>query len=173
MNPQMKTFQFKRSGRNAPTPMYRGGVAMDAAKTEFVLNNMVSEPRQSYWKENELATVVLDCAIELHRSLGPGLLESAYEAAMMHLLLKKGLFAEHQKALPLVYEDVKLEAGYRVDILVEKKLIIEVKSVEALNEVHLAQVMTYLRLSGCKLGLLINFNTVKVMQGVRRVVNKL
>lgn len=91
----------------------------------------------------------------------------------MHLLLKKGLYAEHQKALPLVYEEVKLDAGYRVDILVEKKVIVEVKSVEALNEVHLAQVMTYLKLSKCKLGLLINFNSVKVMDGVRRIVNKL
>ena len=123
--------------------------------------------------ENEIATLILDCAIELHRKLGPGLLESAYEASLMHLLLKKGLFAEHQKALPLVYEEVKLDAGYRVDILVEKKVIVEVKSVEALNEVHLAQVMTYLKLSKCKLGLLINFNSVKVMDGVRRIVNKL
>jgi GxxExxY protein len=123
--------------------------------------------------ENEIATLILDCAIELHRKLGPGLLESAYEASLMHLLLKKGLYAEHQKALPLVYEEVKLDTGYRVDILVEKKVIVEVKSVEALNEVHLAQVMTYLKLSKCKLGLLINFNSVKVMDGVRRVVNKL
>ena len=123
--------------------------------------------------ENEIATLILDCAIELHRKLGSGLLESAYEASLMHLLLKKGLYAEHQKALPLVYEEVKLDAGYRVDILVEKKVIVEVKSVEALNEVHLAQVMTYLKLSKCKLGLLINFNSVKVMDGVRRIVNKL
>ncbi|MBK7965562.1 MAG: GxxExxY protein [Bacteroidetes bacterium] len=140
--------EFKRSDSNA--------FATGAAKTE-----------------NEIATLILDCALELHRKLGPGLLESAYEASLMHLLLKKGLYAEHQKALPLVYEEVKLDAGYRVDILVEKKVIVEVKSVEALNEVHLAQVMTYLKLSKCKLGLLINFNSVKVMDGVRRVVNKL
>ncbi|MBK7886629.1 MAG: GxxExxY protein [Bacteroidetes bacterium] len=140
--------RYKRSGSS--------GLAAGATKTE-----------------NEIATLILDCAVELHRHLGPGLLESAYEATMMHLLLKKGLRAEHQKALPLVYEEVKLEAGYRVDILVEKKVIVEVKSVEILNDVHLAQVMTYLRLSGCKLGLLINFNSMKVMDGVRRVVNKL
>ena len=141
-------FPYKRGGRN--------DLAAGATKTE-----------------NEIATLILDCAVELHRQLGPGLLESAYEATLMHLLLKRGLNAEHQKALPLVYGEIKLEAGYRVDILVEKKVIVEVKSVEALNEVHLAQVMTYLRLAECKLGLLINFNSVKVMDGVRRVVNKL
>ncbi|MCE2846634.1 MAG: GxxExxY protein [Sphingobacteriales bacterium] len=167
----MKTFQLKRSGRSAPT--LRAGIAAVAASALPLPDSFVSEPVTTFYTENELATVVLDCAVELHRSLGPGLLESAYEAAMLHLLNKKGLSAEHQKALPLVYQDVKLEAGYRVDILVEKKLIVEVKSVEAINDVHLAQVMTYLRLSGCRLGLLINFNTVKVMQGVRRVVNKL
>ena len=123
--------------------------------------------------ENELATIAVDICYKIHTTLGPGLLESAYEASLMYLLLKKGLYAEHQKALPLVYEEVKLDAGYRVDILVEKKVIVEVKSVETLNEVHLAQVMTYLKLSNCKLGLLINFNSVKVMDGVRRVVNKL
>lgn len=151
MNEQMSTQQnaeLKRSGSN--------GCATGAAKTE-----------------NEIATLILDCAVKLHRNLGPGLLESAYEASLMHLLLKKGLYAEHQKALPLVYEEVKLDTGYRVDILVEKKVIVEVKSIEALNQVHLAQVMTYLKLSKCKLGLLINFNSVKVMDGVRRIVNKL
>lgn len=151
MNEQMTTQQNAELKRNV-----RSGCATGAAKTE-----------------NEIATLILYCALELHRKLGPGLLESAYEASLMHLLLKKGLYAEHQKALPLVYEEVKLDTGYRVDILVEKKVIVEVKSVEALNEVHLAQVMTYLKLSKCKLGLLINFNSVKVMDGVRRIVNKL
>ena len=83
------------------------------------------------------------------------------------------MLVERQKALPLVYEDVKLEVGYRVDLLIEKKVIIEIKSVEALNDVHLAQILTYLKLSGCKLGLLINFNVALIKQGIRRVVNNL
>ena len=123
--------------------------------------------------ENEIATIILDCAVELHRKLGPGLLEHTYEVTLAHLISKKGLTVECQKPLPLVFEDVKLEAGYRIDLLVGNKVIVEVKSVEELNNVHLAQVMTYLRLSEKKLGLLINFNSVKVMEGVRRVVNKL
>jgi GxxExxY protein len=123
--------------------------------------------------ENEIATIILDCAIELHRKLGPGLLEHTYEVTLAHLINKKGLTVESQKPLPLVFEDVKLEAGYRIDLLVGNKVIVEVKSVEELNNVHLAQVKTYLRLSEKKLGLLINFNTAKVMDGVRRVVNKL
>ncbi len=123
--------------------------------------------------ENEIATIILDCAVELHRKLGPGLLEHTYEVMLAHLINKKGLTVECQKPLPLVFEDVKLEAGYRMDLLVGNKVIVEVKSVEDLNNVHLAQVMTYLRLSERKLGLLINFNTAKVMDGVKRVVNKL
>lgn len=123
--------------------------------------------------ENEIATIILDCAVELHRKLGPGLLEHTYEVTLAHLISKKGLIVECQKPLPLVFEDVKLEAGYRIDLLVGNKVIVEVKSVEELNNVHLEQVMTYLRLSEKKLGLLINFNSVKVMEGVRRVVNKL
>lgn len=123
--------------------------------------------------ENEIATIILDCAIVIHRSLGPGLLESAYEAALVYELKNKGLKAEHQKPMPLVYREVHLETGYRMDILVESKVVVEVKSVDALNDIHLAQVMTYLRLSNCKLGLLINFNNIKVMSGVRRVVNNI
>src|SRR5207253_6824533 len=92
--------------------------------------------------------------------LGPGLLESAYEECLYYELRKLGLITEKQKALPLVYEAVKLEVGYRVDLLVESKLIIEIKAVEALTDIHLAQVLTYLKLSGCKLGLLINFNVL-------------
>lgn len=123
--------------------------------------------------ENEIATIILDCAVELHRKLGPGLLEHTYEVTLAHLINKRGLKVECQKPLPLVFEDVKLEAGYRIDLLIEDKVIVEVKSVEELNNVHLAQVMMCLRLSDKKLGLLINFNSAKVMDGVRRVVNKL
>jgi len=121
--------------------------------------------------ENELSKIVFDCALKVHRNLGPGLLESAYEECLFYELKKHGLRVEKQKPLPLIYEEVKLEVGYRVDILVENKLVIEVKSVEALNDVHLAQVLTYLKLSNCKLGLLINFNVTLIKNGIKRVIN--
>ena len=121
--------------------------------------------------ENELSKIVFDAGMKVHKSLGPGLLESAYEECLFYELQKCKLYVEKQKALPLVYENVKLDAGYRVDLLVENKLIIEIKSVEALNEIHLAQILTYLKLSKCKLGLLINFNTVLFKNGVKRVIN--
>jgi GxxExxY protein len=120
--------------------------------------------------ENEIATSVIGCAIQVHKNLGPGLLESAYEECLFYEIGKSGLKVIKQKALPLVYEEIKLEIGYRIDILVENKLIIEVK---ALNDVHLAQVLTYLKLSDCKLGLLMNFNVAKMVDGIKRVVNKL
>lgn len=121
--------------------------------------------------ENEIAKIVFELSLKIHRNLGPGLLESAYEECLFYEIKKQGLLVEKQKVLPLVYEEVKLEAGYRIDLLVENKLIIEVKSVEALNDVHLAQVLTYLKLSDCKLGLLINFNTALFKNGVRRIIN--
>ena len=94
--------------------------------------------------ENELSKVVFDAALQVHKSLGPGLLESAYEECLAHELRKTGLRVEKQKALPLIYEEIHMEVGYRVDILLESKLVIEVKSVDALNDVHLAQTLTYL-----------------------------
>ena len=121
--------------------------------------------------ENEISKVVFECALKVHKTLGPGLLESAYEECMFYELKKSNLKVEKQKALPLVYEAVKLDVGYRIDIMVEDKFIVEIKSVEALNDVHLAQILTYLRLSDCKLGLLINFNVKLLKEGVRRVVN--
>ncbi|HEY9220946.1 MAG TPA: GxxExxY protein [Lutibacter sp.] len=123
--------------------------------------------------ENEISKVIFDCALKIHKNLGPGLLESAYEECLFYELKKYGLNVEKQKALPLVYEEVKLEIGYRIDIIVENKVIIEVKSVESLNDVHLAQVLTYLKLSDCKLGMLINFNVAFLKNGIRRVVNNL
>lgn len=122
--------------------------------------------------ENEISKVVFECALKVHKTLGPGLLESAYEECMFYELKKSGLRVEKQKALPLVYEEVKLDVGYRIDIIIEDKFIVEIKSVEALNDVHLAQLLTYLRLSDCKLGLLINFNVKLLKDGVRRVVNE-
>ena len=103
--------------------------------------------------------------------MGPGLLESAYEECMFYELKKYNLKVEKQKKLPLVYEEVKLDAGYRIDIIVEDKFIVEIKSVESLNDVHLAQLLTYLKLSNCKLGLLINFNVNLLKNGVKRVIN--
>ena len=123
--------------------------------------------------ENEISKLIFDCALTVHKSLGPGLLESAYEECLYYELKKSGLNVEKQKPLPLVYEEVKLEVGYRIDLIVENKVIIELKAVEALNDVHLAQVLTYLRLSNCKLGLLINFNVSLIKNGIRRVVNNL
>ena len=123
--------------------------------------------------ENELSRIIVNSALKVHRNLGPGLLESSYEECLCYELRKEGLFVEKQKTLPLIYEEVKLEIGYRIDLLVEKKVVIEVKSVEALNDVHLAQVLTYLKLSGCKLGLLINFNVSLIKNGIKRIVNKL
>ncbi len=120
--------------------------------------------------ENELSSKAIGAAITVHKALGPGLLESAYKECLFYELRKIGLTVEKEKPLPLVYEEVKLECGYRVDLLVENKLIIEIKAVEALNDVHLAQVLTYLKLSQCKLGLLINFNVVLLKDGIKRVI---
>ncbi len=123
--------------------------------------------------ENDIARIIVDCAIRIHKALGPGLLESSYEECLSFELSRSGLNVEKQKALPLVYEDVRLEIGYRVDLLMCGKVIVEVKSVETLTDVHLAQVLTYLKLTGCKLGLLINFNVALIKKGIRRVVNGL
>ncbi len=123
--------------------------------------------------ENELSEIIIGAAINVHKKLGPGLLESAYEECLYYELNKNSLNVEKQKPMPLIYDDVKLDVGYRIDIMVENKVVIEIKSVEALNDVHLAQVLTYLKLSNCKLGLLINFNVSKLVNGIRRVVNKL
>ena len=123
--------------------------------------------------ENELSKIVVDCIFKVHKSLGPGLLESAYEACLSYELDKTGLIIDRQKALPLHYETIKMEIGYRIDLMVDNKLIIEIKAVEALNDVHKAQVITYLKLSGCKLGLLVNFNVALIKDGIKRIVNNL
>ena len=121
--------------------------------------------------ENDLSQIIIGCAIKVHTVLGPGLLESAYEECLFYELKKSNLKVEKQKTLPLVYEEVMLDVGYRIDIIIEDKFIVEIKSVESLNDVHLAQLLTYLKLSDCKLGLLINFNVKLLKEGVRRVVN--
>ncbi len=123
--------------------------------------------------ENEISERIIGCAIQVHKALGPGLLENAYVECLFYELQKSGLKVEKQKALPLVYKEVKLDAGYRLDLIVENKVIIELKAVEALNEIHFAQLLTYLKLSGCKLGLLMNFNVLRVVEGIKRVANDL
>jgi GxxExxY protein len=124
-------------------------------------------------KENELATAIIGCALKVHKALGAGLLESAYEACLFYELTKAGLKVERQKGLPLVYEEVNLECGYRVDLLVEDKIIVELKAVESISSLHAAQTLTYLKLSHCKLGLIINFNVLLLKDGIRRIVNNL
>ena len=121
-------------------------------------------------KENQLSEKIIGCAIEVHRSLGPGLLESAYLECLYFELRNSDLEVEKQKPLPLIYKDIKLDAGYRLDLIVEKKVIIEIKAVEALNDIHIAQVLTYLKLSGCRLGLLMNFNVLRLIDGLKRLV---
>ena len=123
--------------------------------------------------ENDLAKIVFDAGLKVHRILGAGLLENAYEECLFYELHKNGLPIERQKPLPLVYEGVELEVGYRIDLLIDNKLVVEVKAVTALNDLHWAQILTYLKLSGCKLGLLMNFNTVWFKDGVKRVANGL
>ena len=121
--------------------------------------------------ENHIAHKIVGCALEVHKALGPGLLESAYQECLYYKLRKEGLTVEKQKPMPLVFEEVKLEVGYRIDILVEHKVVIEIKSVDALNDVHRAQTLTYMRLGGFKLGLLINFNVSLMKHGIRRLIN--
>ncbi len=123
--------------------------------------------------ENELSHKVIGIAMEVHTALGAGLLESAYKECLFYKLSKEGFYVEKEKAMPLIFEEVKLVIGYRIDLLVEKKLVIEIKSVEALNDVHLAQTLTYLKLGNFKLGLLINFNVARLKDGIKRVVNGL
>lgn len=121
--------------------------------------------------ENEIAKLIVNAAYQVHVELGPGLLESAYEACLVYELVNAGLQVSNQIDLPVYYKDVKLNCNYRIDILVERKVIIEVKAVSILKEVHIAQTITYLKLSNCKLGLLINFNEAKIKDGIKRVIN--
>lgn len=121
--------------------------------------------------ENEIAKLIVNAAYQVHVELGPGLLESAYEACLVYELVNAGLQVSNQIDPPVYYKDVKLNCNYRIDILVERKVIIEVKAVSILKEVHIAQTITYLKLSNCKLGLLINFNEAKIKDGIKRVIN--
>lgn len=121
--------------------------------------------------EEDLMRSILDCAYRVHTALGPGLLESSYLECLYFELIQKGLQVEKQKPRPLIYNDVKLEVGYRIDLLVGGRIIVEIKSVDKLSDVHLAQILTYLRLNDNRFGLLINFNVARLKDGIRRVVN--
>jgi len=121
--------------------------------------------------ENEISSKLIGAAITIHRELGPGLLESTYETCLAYELREMGLDVKQQLALPVVYKNVKLNAGYRIDLLIENKVIVEIKSVEALADIHTAQLLTYLKLKDIKLGLLINFNEVLLKNGIKRIIN--
>jgi len=123
--------------------------------------------------ENELAKIVVDAAYQIHRGLGPGLLESVYQAVLVYELKKRGMPVEAEVAVPVVWEDVKLEVGFKADIIVDGKLVLELKSVEHTAPVHKKQLLTYLRLTDCRLGLLINFGAELIKDGISRVVNRL
>lgn len=121
--------------------------------------------------ENELSKIILGCAIEVHKQLGPGLLESAYQECLYHELINSGLSVVKEKPMPIVYKDVKLDHGYRIDLLVNNKVVIEIKTVEMFTDVHTAQVLTYLRLGNFKLGLLLNFHVLTLKSGIKRIIN--
>ncbi len=120
---------------------------------------------------NEISKLIIGFAIEVHKKLGPGLLESAYQECLYYELKKAGLKIEKEKPMPIIYKEVKLDHGYRIDLLVEDNVVIELKSVEALTDVHFAQVLTYLKLGEYKLGLLINFNVKLLKNGIKRIIN--
>jgi GxxExxY protein len=123
--------------------------------------------------ENEISKIIVQCAYDMHISLGPGLLESVYEEVMHYKLQKLGLSLERQRAVPVIFEDIKMELGFRADLIVNGKVIVELKSTDKLADVHYKQVLTYLRLTGLKLGLLINFNEALIKTGIHRIVNNL
>lgn len=124
-------------------------------------------------KENEISSIVIDTALRVHIELGPGLFESVYEEILTYELIKKGLIIERQKAIPVLWDGMKMDQGFRADLIIEKKVLIEIKSVESIVPVHQKQVLTYLRLTGLKLGLLINFNEALLKNGIKRIVNNL
>lgn len=117
----------------------------------------------------DLTEKILKAAFKVHTELGPGLLESSYKECLTYELRKEGLYVEREKPMPLIYQEVKLDIGYRLDLLVENKVVVEVKAVEAFNDVHLAQTITYLKLSGCSTGLMINFKVASLKNGIKRV----
>ncbi|MCE2957677.1 MAG: GxxExxY protein [Bacteroidota bacterium] len=123
--------------------------------------------------ENELSKIIVDACFQVHRELGPGLFESVYEECLYYELVQRGLLVERQKELPVFYKEVKMEIAFRADLIVEKKVIVEIKSQEGIAPVHQKQLLTYLRLTDTKLGLLVNFNEALIKDGIQRIVNNL
>jgi len=119
---------------------------------------------------NQITEKIIGCAIEVHRHLGPGFLESSYESCLYHELIETGLRVKRQLGLPLVYKKINLEQGYRLDLLVEDRVIVKIKMVEAISDIHIAQTLTYIKLSGAELGLIINFNVLKLVSGIKRLL---
>ncbi len=134
-------------------------------------NFLTTETTEKMLSVNKITETIIGCAIKVHSALGPGLLESAYQQCLFYELKKSGLKVEKEKALPVIYEEVELECGYRLDFLVENRIIVELKAVDALTDIHLAQMLTYLKLSECEIGLLINFNVTQLIKGIKRVIN--
>ncbi len=120
---------------------------------------------------NNISAEIIACAMRVHRALGPGLLEKAYHQCLVHELKKSGLQVEVEKQMPLVYDEISVDTGYRIDLIVENKIIVELKAVESLNEIHISQTLTYMKLSNCELGLIINFNVTLLKQGIKRLIN--
>lgn len=121
-------------------------------------------------RENELSNIIIGCAIEVHTQLGPGLLESAYQECLYYELKNKGLEVIKEKTMPIIYKEIKLDHGYRIDLLVENKVVIETKTVETFTDVHIAQVLTYLKLGDYRLGLLLNFHVTTLKKGIKRII---
>jgi len=126
---------------------------------------------ENEFKHQDLTRTIIGCAIEVHKFLGPGLLESAYEECLTYELIRAGLNIERQKTVPVIYKEIKLECGYRMDILIENTVVVELKTVEALNDVHEAQILTYMKFSQKQVGLLINFNVTLLKNGLKRYVH--
>ena len=164
----MKCSPQSRKGRKESFPFF-------VEKTEKGKNFL---PRESNGEKadsmeiNKLSNIIIGAAIEVHKTLGPGLLESAYEQCMCHELGLRGLSFERQKELPVSYKGMKLNCGYRLDIVVEKAIILELKSCDKIEAIHRAQLLTYLKISGLSLGLLLNFNVPIMRDGIVRIVNK-
>jgi GxxExxY protein len=127
-------------------------------------------PREPSEAVDRIATEIVDAAYRVHSELGPGLLESAYEVCLHHELTKRGLTVRKQVSLPVIYDSIEIDAGYRLDLVVEDSVIVELKSAETLLQIHVAQVLTYLKLGGYKLGFLINFNVTRIKDGIKRIV---
>jgi GxxExxY protein len=121
--------------------------------------------------EDEISSIIIGCAIDVHRTFGPGLLESAYRECLYYDLTKKGLFVAKEKPMPIIYKEVKLDHGYRMDLLVENKVVVELKRTEGISDVHIAQILTYLKLGNYHLGLIINFQNKLLKHGIKRIIN--